>query len=174
MSSNTKFAIGVTIPAVLIFAAAFMPWGHFPGGSTPFQGMQSVFAGALEEAWTTTGWNGNITVAAFVDLRMIHPVTLPNWLVVLAAASVAALGWLKAASVWDAPSVVLFGLAGYGLLHAGFAFVALMAIDNGSAGVGSFLTALAFVGILVILVQQVRSPKTPSAPNQPLQPTGPA
>jgi hypothetical protein len=143
MTSNMKYAIGVTIAAVLIFAAAFMPWGtirgtpNVPFVDPPFQGMERIF--------TITGWNGNITPGAL---------TLPNWLVVLAAASLVALCWLKAAAVWDAPSAVLFALAGYGLFHVGFALVVLMRSENASAGVGSSLTALAFVGILVILIRQ--------------------
>ncbi|MGA2620012.1 MAG: hypothetical protein ABSF26_20540 [Thermoguttaceae bacterium] len=164
-------AIGVTIVSVLIFAAAFMPWGeiratpainlpfggNFPLGGNPLSGMNMTI--------TITGWNGSITLGGL---------SLPNWLVVLASAGVAALCWLKAASVWDAPSAVLFALAGYGLLHTGVAWLALMGSDKSSAGVGSFLTALAFIGILVILVQQARSPKTASPPDQTLQPPGPA
>jgi hypothetical protein len=171
MSSKMKSAIGITIAAVLIFAAAFMPWGEirgtpkihspfqgdFPFGGSPFQGMQMTI--------TVTGWNGNITLGGL---------KLPNWLVVLAAAGVTTLCWLKASSVWDAPPAVLFALAAYGLLHAGFALVALIASDEGSAGVGGFLTALGFIGILVILVQQVRTTKATSPPSQPLQPTGPS
>jgi hypothetical protein len=171
MSSSMKLAIGVTIAAVLIFAAAFMPWGEirgipkvqspfgndFPFGDNFFQGMQMTF--------TITGWNGHITLGGL---------ELPNWLVVLAAAGAAVLCWLKAGSVWDAPSAVLFAVAGYGLLHAGFALVILMSSDQGSAGVGSFLTVLAFIGMLVVLVQQARSPNAASPTNQPLQPTGPA
>lgn len=171
MSSNMKCAIGVTIAAVLIFAAAFMPWGEirgipqvqspfgddFPFGGSPFQGMQMTF--------TITGWNGYITPGGL---------KLPNWLVVLAAAGVTALCWLKALSVWDAPIAVPFAIAAYGLLHAGLAVVTLMSSEQGSAGVGSFLTVLAFVGVLAVLVQQARSPKGVSPTNQPLQPPGPA
>lgn len=49
-----------------------------------------------------------------------------------------------------------FALAGYGLLHSAFAFVVLMDSNHGSAGVGSFFTAAAFVGMLVLLVRQAR------------------
>ncbi len=171
MTSSMKFAIGVTVAAVLIFAAAFMPWGEVRGtakAQSPF-GDDSPFGGnpfgGIQMTLTITGWNGHVTLGGL---------KLPNWLVVLAAAGVAALCWLKALSVWYAPAFVAFALAAYGLLHAGFALVILMSSDQGTAGVGSFLTALAFIGILVILVQQVRSPKAASPPNQTLQPTGPA
>jgi hypothetical protein len=175
MSSNRKSAIGVTIAAVVVFAAAFLPWGRFSDESILLPGMETFFEMSQGmEKWTMTGWRGGFTVQVCFGLTPICHAVLPNWLVVVAAASVAALYWLKAVSAWDAPLAVLFALAGYGLLYVGFWFVALMAYDKGDAGVGSFLTALGFAGILVILVQQVRTPKTASAPNQPLQPTGPA
>ena len=155
---NKKFAISVTVATAVVFAAAFMPWGEFtgemqspfgnrsPSGRTPFQGMQMTI--------TLTAWNGNITPGGL---------KLPHWLVVLAAAGVTALCWLKACSVWEAPAVVPFALAAYGLFHAAFVWVTLMSSDKGSAGVGSFLTAVAFVAILVVLVQQVRGPR-PTSP----------
>ena len=155
-------AIGVTIASVLVFAAAFMPWGEISaiptinspfGGSFPFPG--NPFPG-VNITITVTGWNGSITVGGL---------SLPNWLVVLAAAGAATLCWLKAASVWDAPSAVPFSLAGYGLLHTGVALITLIGSGKGSVGVGSVLTVLAFIGIIVILVQLVRTPNTASPPN---------
>jgi len=159
-SFETKSAIGVTIAAALILAAAFMPWGEIRGAPMSLFGSdfpfgESAFHGT-ELTITITGWNGHITLGGL---------SLPNWLVVLAAAGVAILRWLKASSVWDAPSAVPFGLAGYGLLHAGLAAVVLMGSARSSAGVGSFLTALAFIGILVILAKQART-STVSPPNQ--------
>ena len=133
-----------------------MPWGTVKiqspfgdgslFGSTLFQDMQLTL--------TVTGWNGNVSLGGL---------ELPNWLVVLGAIGVTALCWLKACSVWEASAVVPFALAAYGLFHAAFVWVALMSSDEGSAGVGSFLTAVAFVAILVVLVQQVRGPR-PTSP----------
>jgi len=163
MTSTMKFAIGVTIAAVLIFAAAFMPWGDirsapevqspfgndFPFGGNPFQGMQMTL--------TMTAWNGSITAGGL---------KLPNWLVVLAAASVTVLCWLKATLVWEAPIAAPLAVAGYGLLHAGFALLILMTSHQGSPGVGAVLTVLAFIGILVLVVLEARAPKGVSPPNQ--------
>ena len=178
MSSDKSFAIGVTIAAVLIFAASFMPWGEIRGAAqitTPFgenspfgraisDGMGSLFQG-MELTVTMTGWNGSIALGKL---------KLPNWLVVLAAIGLATLCWLRATSVWSAPPALLFGLAGYGLFHAGDAMVSLLASSKGSAGVGSFLTVLGFVGILIGLVQRVRGSKVVAPPNQLTQPTEPA
>jgi hypothetical protein len=84
MSSGMKFAIGVTMVAVLIFAAAFMPWGEVRG--TPQVGNDLPMGGDLLQGWrvtvTITGWNGYITLGGL---------KLPNWLVVLAAAGATAL-----------------------------------------------------------------------------------
>ena len=97
---------------------------------------------------TITGWNGSMTVSG---------IALPNWLVVVAAAAVAGLAWLRAGAVWTAPRPVPFVLAGYGLVHAaGSAFVR-MASDRGAAGIGSLLSAATFVGMLVILARQSRA-----------------
>jgi hypothetical protein len=86
--------------------------------------------------------------------------------VVFAAVSVAALCWLKATSVWAAPPALLFGLAGYGLFHSGDILVWLLSSDKSSAGVGSFLTVIAFVGILVALFRHVRAAKPAAFPDQ--------
>ena len=114
MSSNMKSAIGVTIAAVLIFAAAFMPWGQIRGtpnslaqighyAHKPFADLlQQPVRDLLDVTTTTTGWNGSIPPGGL----------LQNWLVVVAAASVATLSWLKATSVWNVPSAVPCALAG--------------------------------------------------------------
>jgi hypothetical protein len=157
MAPNDKnLAIGVTIAAVVIFAASFMPWGTIRG--TPALNFPFVprgtelpdFFGGMEFVVNVTGWNGNM---------LLGRLELPNWLVVVAAISVATLCWLKVASVWAAPAALLFGLAGYGLFHAGDILVWLLTSDKRSAGVGSFLTVIAFAGILIALVRHARSAK---------------
>jgi hypothetical protein len=112
-----------------------------------------------------TGWNGHIS------LRRLK---LPNWLAVLAATALAAFCWLRATSVWPAPLGLLFGLAVYGLLHAGYAMVSLMMSSKGSADVGAFLTFAGFVAILLGLVREVGGPKIRAPAKETLQPGGPA
>ncbi|MEW6747085.1 MAG: hypothetical protein AB1486_30485 [Planctomycetota bacterium] len=171
MSPSVNSSIGVSILAALIFGAAFMPWGEirskspFPsplGDAFPIEGIRF---GDVQMTLTMTGWNG--TVSPF-------DVDLPNWLVVLAAAGITALCWLRASSAWSVSPIVLLALAAYGLLHAGFALVMLAASDEGSVGVGSLITAIAFSGILVSLVKQMRHPQAATAPSQPPQPSLPA
>jgi hypothetical protein len=154
MPASYKFAIGISLGAAFIFAAAFMPWGVISGApkiSAPF-GLGDAFGemlAAVQMSVTVTAWNGSINLGNL---------SLPNWLVVLAAASLAAVAWLKALDIWSAPAFVPFSLAGYGLFHAGDFLISLMIGSNSKAGVGSFLTAVTFIGLLVMLVQQARAP----------------
>src|SRR5215472_10363747 len=97
---DKNLAIGVTLAAVVIFAASFMPWGTIRGTATlnlPFlpKGTEvpDLFGG-MEVVVTVTGWNGNM---------LLGRLELPNWLVVVAGIGVASLCWLKVTSVWAAP-----------------------------------------------------------------------
>jgi hypothetical protein len=160
---DKNLVIGVTIAAVVIFAASFMPWGEIRGTPTlnvPFlpKGAEvpDLFGG-MEIVVTVTAWNGNANLGRL---------KLPNWLVVFAALSAAALCWLKAKSVWSTPPALLFGLAGYGLLHSVSFLFWLLSSEKNSAGVGSFLTVVAFVGMLVALVRHVRAAKPAPFPDQ--------
>jgi hypothetical protein len=170
LARNTRYAIGFTFLAALIFAAAFLPWkviSHTvePGravtlagdpprvvtDNTPLKpGEWPTMAWILPTVNKTmiTGWNSNTNWKGL---------SLPNWLVVLAAAGVAVLCWLKATSIWDAPFAVLFAPAALGLLHTlGFA----LSVEEGSlyegstAGGGCRGTFLAFFFILFLLVRQ--------------------
>ena len=167
---DKNLAIGVTIAAVVIFAASFMPWGtirvrvgrgpatlNLPFGTkgTGHPPLPDEVA-SVEFGVRVTGWNGNM---------LLGSLELPNWLVVVAAIGVATLCWLKVTSLWAAPPALLFGLAGYGLFHAGDILVWLLTSDKRSAGVGSFLTVIGFAGILVALVRHARAAKPVAAPD---------
>ena len=130
-------AIGLTVAAVGVLAASFMPWGEIRGGGAgPFGAMLEGLGLSL----TVTAWNGSITVLG---------VKIPNWLVVVAAAGAAVVAWLKVARVWEPPAALLYALAGYGLFHSVWVVLALMFSSRGALGIGSLLTAAAFVGMLV-------------------------
>lgn len=154
--TDKNLVIGVTIAAVVVFAASFMPWGKVRGTATmnlPFlpRGAEAPdLFGGLEFVVTATAWNSNTNLGRL---------ELPNWLVVFAALGAAALCWVKAGSLWTAPSALLFGLAGYGLLHSVGFLVWLLSSQKNSAGVGSFLTVIAFVGMLAALIRHVRAAK---------------
>jgi hypothetical protein len=165
---DKHLAIGVTIAAVVIFAASFMPWGTIRvrvgrGPATldlPFKldGTHPLpdEVASVEFGVRVTGWNGNM---------LLGSLELPNWLVVVAAIGVATLCWLNVTSVWAAPPALLFGLAGYGLFYAGDVLVWLLTSDKRCAGVGSFLTVIGFAGILVALVRHARAAKPAAAPD---------
>lgn len=166
-SSNRKFAIGVTAGAALVFLATFLPWGLSSSRfvkavpesiqrERPVPGDPAVVRITLPE--TITAWNSYLSVGVF---------DLPNWAVVLAAVALTALSWLKAASVWNAPTGISLALAAYGLLHAGSVFVLQLSSRTIEGGAleegGALLAAVAFAGILVVLVRQVQSARSPGA-----------
>ena len=66
------------------------------------------------------------------------------------------LAWLKVSAVWSGSSIILFVLAGYGLLHAGFVWAILASSDGGSVGIGALLTFAGFVYILITLIRLLR------------------
>ena len=154
MASRSTPPIGTTIAAVLVFGAAFMPWGSitavptfdmpgFPGSSFT----QGMFASS-EMTLTVTGWNGKLTIGAL---------ELPNWAVVLAAACVAAFAWARAYSVGRPSLLVLLGIALYGVLHSiGWMAVALGS-GKGSLGIGVLLTTVCFVGMIVPVAREIMS-----------------
>ena len=152
MSSSAKLAVLVSLLSLLVFAAAFMPWGTinalptmtvtgmpFPAGEMPFGGMRMEM--------TMTGWNGSMSPGGF---------KLPNWLVVLAAGAIATLVWVRAKSITAIPGALPIALAIYGLLHAALAGFVLVGSSGGSLGVGTLLTAAAFLGMVVLLVRGPR------------------
>ncbi len=163
-SSATKFAIGVTAFAALVFAASFIPWGAGNAFSpfvwrghlfqlvgtyptTHLERAQSGGPGKIVVLWpkTMTGWNGYV---------MFGSLKFPNWLVVVAAGCVLGLSWLKAWSARDVPLIFPLGLAVYGLLHAGL--VHTFAAGASTIVPGGLLTAAAFLGVIVLLVMQSR------------------
>jgi hypothetical protein len=159
-SPQTKCAIGVSVAAVVVLIASFMPWGELRG--TPNAPLGGALFQGMNLSLTMTAWNGNITILGL---------KIPNWLVVVAASAAALISWLKALSVWQAHIGLSVGLTVYGFLHACWVLVSLGASDDGSIGIGSLLTAAAFVAMVVLVVQEARSPRQES-PNQSLNPTG--
>ena len=98
MPATQKFALGLTIAALLVFAAAFMPWGtingvpNMPnpfGGNSPFGnsspfGGNSPFGGAnpfqgMDLHFTVTGWNGSISLLGLSLPNCSSCWSLPWW-----------------------------------------------------------------------------------------------
>jgi hypothetical protein len=149
MEASKRVAILTSTVAVLILLGAFMPWGQIhgqpvvQGHGLPYAGGHPFMGGRM--SLTVTGWNGTLTLAGL---------SLPNWLVVLATAGVAVLCWMRASSVWQAPTALPIALAGYGLVHTGFFTILLAASGDASLGVGSVVSTLAFMILLGILIRQ--------------------
>jgi hypothetical protein len=146
-----KLAVLHSLLALLVLIAAFMPWGtvnavptlsgsEFPFGKSPF--------GDMKICMTITGWNGSLSPGG---LKLV------NWLVVLAAGTVATFAWLKARSIWTAPTALSITIAAYGLVHIALAITVLVGSKDGSLGIGSCLTAIAFATMIMLQIRSARS-----------------
>jgi len=156
MTTTRKPATILTLLTFLILAAAFMPWGQrsgvephvLPLGENKLVSYDAGPFPSTKPSLTMTGWNGRLTLVGL---------ELPNWLVVLAAATVAVLYWLKVLSLWPAPAFLVFAVAGYGVLQAVITFVVLVRSYGASPGVGLLLTLFCFICVLKILVHPAHS-----------------
>ena len=84
-------------------------------------------------------------------------IKVPIFLVVVAGAGVVVVSWLRTLLLWRGPAIIPIGLGVYGLLHAGWIAVYLMTSgSNDSVGIGSVLTAIAFLVMLILIFKQIR------------------
>jgi hypothetical protein len=135
---------------VVIFVAAFMPWGAV--------GTTSLFG--LSVSSIVTGWSGYITLLGII---------VPNWTVVMCASAIVSLYWLNASGHLDTSHKVAQLLAGYGILHA---IVFIYSVVNGGnrIGIGVVITLVAFIAIFRRLrkgAQPVAAPAPSSAVQSP-------
>ena len=177
-SHTRKVAIGVTALALIVCAAAFVPWGagssfspitwgrhqFAPVQTYPTYHVERPASGGQPRVAVTwpksmTAWNGYVALGRL---------KFPNWLVVVAAGGVLVLCWLKAFSVGDRPSVLPMVLAVYGFLHA--VVVPVFVPSAKTIVPGGLLTAAAFLGIQVMLV--VQRMRRQAEPNKTLNPSG--
>ena len=118
----------------IIFVAAFMPWGKSGFIVLPISGA------TLSQI--ATGWTGHISVIGIL---------IPNWVVVVIAAAIAFIGWLRANSVEVKPNLSLW-LTLYGLIHTIiFLYSAITFRGTPQLGIGSIITVIAFVVIMLQL-----------------------
>jgi hypothetical protein len=144
-NQRTNWAVWASVATVLVFAAAFMPWGVIRGtpSASSFNGPAGEFFGSnpfggMTVTLTVTGWNGTVTLAG---------ISLPNWTVVLLAAAVTALAWLVVTDAWQPPRYLGPALAVLGLLQVLLTLLVLAGSEKSSLGIGILATAVG-LGIL--------------------------
>lgn len=169
--------IPLTIAAVIVMIASFLPWAT--AAANPIISQDGSVG--PEISLSTSTWNGN-----FQPLTLKIPITLvisawngnvvffglifPNWLVAVAAVAIAAIAWLEASATWKGPRVLSAFLAAYGLLHVSSFMVGLRTLEKSpigksTVGIGSLFTALGFTMMLYLLVKNRRGmPSKASSP----------
>ena len=119
--------LGLFAWCFVIFVASFMPWATGPV-LFPFFGSISAIA---------TGWTGNVNFLGIV---------IPNWVAVVLAAALAAIGWMRANAV-DVDPKTSYWLALGGVVHSAFFLFSVLG-GGGRIGLGSLATLVAFIAIL--------------------------
>lgn len=147
--------VGLLGWAFVVVIASFIPWGTFQATNTTFSG--SPFGGfnpfmGMPLFITMTGWQGNLSLAG---------VSLPNWLVVVAALGAAALGYVRSAGLGEVNRAACVAPLIYGILHV-VLLVLVMSANKGTIGFGAILTIVALVAMLVSLFKKP-SPKQVSS-----------
>jgi hypothetical protein len=146
---------GFVVAAVVVFVASFMPWGSMRGSpSSPFTG--GMFPGGnpfggLQMTFTINAWSGHATLLG---------ITVPNW-VVVAAAAIAVIAVLGSTRAWNADPLINIALAIYGTLHLGL--IVFILGSKGSLGIGSILTLICFLGLLFLSIKAAREPSSQGA-----------
>ena len=115
---------------LVIFTASFMPWASRRVGF-PF----AIFG---ELTRVITGWNGHVVILGLL---------VPNWVTVICAAFLAAIGWLRANSV-DIGLTIPILLIVAGLGHCLVFFNNARAFGGTTFGLGFILTGIAYLAIL--------------------------
>lgn len=115
----------------VIFVAAFLPWGSVGFFPFPLLGSQGFSV-------TVTGWTGGINVLGML---------IPSWILVVIAASLAFIGYLRTRSVPLNPSLPHW-LMVYGIFHTAL-FIAYTLLGRGgpNMGIGSLVTLVAFISL---------------------------
>ena len=145
---NKNWPIGIFLCSTLIVVASFLPWGSFqaapqlPFSGGPFSDMNPL--AGTQFTVNINGWNGSFNLMGL---------TIPNWTLVVLAVLIALFAWLRAAHVWRAQPAASLALAGYGALHSGAVLMALLL--NGHMGIGSLLTCVSFVALIVLLIREL-------------------
>jgi hypothetical protein len=136
------YPLGATLAALLAVAGASLPWLTVRWLMPGERGVVRVWE------VTSTGWTSSI------DFDIL---AIPTWMVVPAALGAAGGAWLR----WFAgrniyPAVPLTLTLGGLLLTLAFVTIQI-ASRAGAVGVGSVVTAVAFLGLLVVTLAQSTS-----------------
>lgn len=144
---NKTHLISLSAACAVVVLASFMPWITFRANfdfGPDFQGQFESMRQFMEQQMTATGWTGNVTLVG---------ITLPNWIVPIAAGAVAFLAWFRATGTWETPRGVGIALGLLCVIHlAVLVLVAVMNSESARLGFGALLAAMASGGMLGLTI----------------------
>ncbi len=135
--------ISLSAACAIVVVASFLPWVTFRTNIT-FSGNMPGMQEFLDQTMTINAWDGHIT---------LFGLTLPSWMVPIAAASVALLAWFRSAGIWEGSRGIGIALAVSCILHLGVLLVVVGANPQSTRlGFGSILAALASLAMLALAI----------------------
>lgn len=139
--SKTSF-VSLIVACVVVVVASFLPWITFK--TISFQGNMPGMQEFLDQAMTINAWEGHIR---------LFGLTLPSWMVPIAAGAVAMLALLRSAEVWETPRGIGIALATFCVLHLGvLLFVIATNPQSTRIGLGAMLAALGSLAMLGLTI----------------------
>lgn len=154
MNRKLQAAIALTIVAVVVLIASFMPWGTLRLSVLSTLDEFSPFGGLnLFDDFSPLGDVGvEVKANAWESSLNVIGLQLPNWIVPVVVVVASALTWLLATGVFSTPSWVFVVLGLYAVLHTAIMGFEILS-HEGSLGIGIILTLLASIYLLFSAVR---------------------
>ncbi len=142
---NKILLIALFVASGFVLLGSFLPWLSFKTTiPTEFSADFKEAKAFMDQFFTINGWRGEVT---------LFGITLPNWLVPIAAILVALTTAGRATGNWDAPRKLSIGLAVFCTLHLGTVlFVAGANSESTRLGFGAILGMFGSLGMLGLTI----------------------
>jgi hypothetical protein len=142
---NKILLIALFFASGFVLLGSFLPWLTFKTSlPTEFTADFKEAKAFMDHFLTLTGWNGEVTLLG---------ITLPNWMVPIAAIFVALTTAGRATGTWDAPRKLSIGLAVFCTIHLGtLLFVAAANSESTRLGFGAILGMFGSLGMLGLTI----------------------
>ena len=142
---NKILLIALFFASGFVLLGSFLPWLSFRTDiPLDLPGDYSEMQAFMKQAMTITGWRGNVT---------LFGITMPNWLVPIAAVLVALTTAGRATGTWDAPRGLSIGLAVFCTVHLGTLLLVSGAnLEATRLGFGAILGMFGSLGMLGLTI----------------------
>lgn len=142
---NKILLVALFFASGFVFLGSFLPWLSFKAqlpADIPFD--PDAMKAFVAEVMTATGWKGDVS---------LFGITIPNWMVPVAAIFVSLTTAFRCAGTWNTPRGLSIGLAVFCTVHLGTLLV--VAVGNSETtrlGFGAILGMIGSLGMLGLTI----------------------